>query len=177
MNIRLGRKEDLDQIMEIVRVVTIRMTEEGNRQWNHLYPLRQDFERDIAQNSLFVACKTEKDDVVLGMVAVCTEQPVEYGDLPNWDCSVQALVPHRLAVSPNHQSQGVARALLEYVESLAREKNYPCVRIDTNDQNKAMQHILEKKLGYSFIGTIQFRSFAPEVYGNQFFQCYQKWLA
>lgn len=175
--IRHGRVEDVDSILEIVKEVTVRMNAEGNFQWNQFYPLRDDFLKDIERQELYVAVDSENNDQVLGMVGICDAQPVEYGDITTWDKDIRSLVPHRLAVSPFHQSKGVAQRLLQLAEELAREKGISRVRVDTNDQNHRVQHILEKKLGYEYKGIMQFRDFHSEIYSTLFFKCYEKILS
>ncbi|GAA4390672.1 GNAT family N-acetyltransferase [Hymenobacter koreensis] len=152
--------------MAIVRRVVPLMQAAGNFQWEASYPNEEVFRQDIDKQQLWVA---EFEGQVAGVAALTTDQDPEYAQA-DWDPTAQAIVTHRLAVDPNVQGQGVAAALLQQAEVLARETGLNLLRVDTNSENLATQRLFPK-LGYRFAGEITL-AFRP---GLRFY-CYEKQL-
>jgi ribosomal protein S18 acetylase RimI-like enzyme len=105
----------------------------------------------------------------VGVAAICGDQSPEYADV-GWDLSEPAIVVHRLAVDPAARGQGIALALMQQAEQVARERGIPRLRLDTNTKNLAVQKLLDK-LGYVFAGEISLRR-RPGLR----FRCYEKFL-
>ncbi|RTQ48562.1 GNAT family N-acetyltransferase [Hymenobacter gummosus] len=164
--VRPATTADLPAIMDIVRRVVPLMQAAGNFQWEADYPNEQVFAQDIARQQLWVA---EADGAVAGLAALTTDQDAEYAQA-DWDATETAIVTHRLAVDPRVQGRGVAAALLEQAEQLARARGLCSLRVDTNSENQATQRLFPK-LGYRFAGEITL-AFRP---GLRFF-CYEKRL-
>ena len=152
--------------MLIDRVVpTMRAT--GNLQWDSAYPNEQIFAQDIARSQLWVAEASR--NAIAGVIALSSEQEPEYASV-GWDLAEPAIVLHRLAVDPAFQGNGIATLLMQQAEAVARERGIATLRVDTNTENPATQHLLPK-LGYKFAGEITL-SYRP---GLRFF-CYEKRL-
>jgi ribosomal protein S18 acetylase RimI-like enzyme len=174
VSVRAGRADDLDVIMEITKELTKIMNDEGNLQWNEHYPSREKFLEDVHNGHLFVAVDKSLNNEVLGMIAINTEQGAEYGEI--WNLNEEAVVAHRLGVSPKAQGKGVAQILLKHCETIAKEKNIPRIRLDTYSENLRMQHVLEKKLGYEYKGKIKLRFEPQEIFSKLLFNCYEKFV-
>jgi GNAT superfamily N-acetyltransferase len=166
MTIRLARKADIPKIMHLVSKVVPLMQAAGNFQWGNDYPNPEVFTKDIAISQLWVA---ELGDEVVGVSAITTDQDPEYVDA-GWDINDKAIVTHRLAVDPDRQGMGIAKALMVQAEEVARTTGITILRVDTNSENKATQALFPK-LGYTFSGEI---SLAKRP-GLRFF-CYEKLL-
>jgi GNAT superfamily N-acetyltransferase len=147
--VRRASEEDLDTICEMIRLVVPKMNNLGNYQWNDTYPLRTDFSRDLDANQLWVATI---NSAVAGVIAICNEQPEEYAGI-DWDVSVNALVPHRMAVHPMFNGRGVAKVLLQFAEEFAVAQGIKIVRVDTCTKNPATMSLFPK-LGYLEKGEI-----------------------
>jgi GNAT superfamily N-acetyltransferase len=167
--IRAGKAEDLDAIQAIIVQVVPVMNAAGNFQWNETYPLRANFERDLENKELWVACH---EDRVVGAIVCSFETPEEYAALGSaWDLSVPSLVPHRMAVDPAMKGLGVAKVLLTFAEELAQSRGLDRIRVDTCTRNAPTMSLFPK-LGYSPVGEIQLRGKAPDLW----FMCYEKIL-
>jgi ribosomal protein S18 acetylase RimI-like enzyme len=164
--IRRATVADLPAIVALVREVVPLMNASGNFQWTAEYPNAAVFEKDIAQQHLWVATL---GDQLAGIAALTQDQDAEYADA-DWDAAEPALVTHRLAVAPAAQGHGVAQALLAQAEHEARHLGLRTLRVDTNSENAATQRLFPK-LGYRFAGEIKL-AFRP---GLRFF-CYEKQL-
>lgn len=166
--LRKANQDDLPSILKIVTTSVALMNADNNYQWHETYPLKCDFEKDIASGTLWVAVI---DNTVAGFAALTTDQTAEYAEL-GWKPEDISLVPHRVAVDPAFRNKGVARKLMIKAEELAREEGYKFVRVDTNNHNLAMQGLF-KSLGYVFGGEVVFKH-KPAKFGKMFFHCYQK---
>ncbi|WP_221451875.1 GNAT family N-acetyltransferase [Pedobacter sp. AK013] len=109
------------------------------------------------------------EDKLVGVSAITTDQDPEYADA-GWDITEKAIVTHRLAVDPNCQGRGIAKALVNQAERVAKASGVSILRVDTNSKNMTTQALF-LKLGYQFSGEI---SLAKRP-GLHFF-CYQKLL-
>jgi ribosomal protein S18 acetylase RimI-like enzyme len=159
---------DLPAVMELFRRVVPLMQAAGNRQWNSEYPGEAAFSRDIQRGELWIA-ETE-NGAIAGVAAITTDQQPEYAD-SGLDISETAIVVHRLAVDPAQRGAGIAVALMQHAEAIARERGISVLRLDTNTQNFAAQRFFTG-LGYTFAGEV---SFAGRT-GLRFL-CYEKRLA
>lgn len=167
MHLRLATLSDLPAILTLIRRVVPLMNAAGNFQWEASYPNEAVFRQDIVRQHLWLA---ELDGQLAGMAALThNDQDEEYGQA-DWDVTEAALVTHRLAVDPAAQGRGVAVALLQQAEALARQQSLRVLRVDTNSENQATQRLFPK-LGYRFAGEITL-AFRP---GLRFF-CYEKWV-
>ena len=166
MQVRQGKLEDIDAVMALVRRVVPLMRASGNLQWDSHYPNPTVFERDVELTQLWVA---EIDGQIAGIAAVTTDQEPDYANV-GWDISEPAIVVHRLAVDPAFQGKGIAAALMQQAEAVARSRGITILRVDTNSQNQATQKLFPK-LGYLFAGETGL-SFRPGLR----FLCYEKRL-
>ncbi|WP_263381907.1 GNAT family N-acetyltransferase [Granulicella arctica] len=149
MHIRPAIPHDIPAILDLIRRVIPAMLASGNTQWDDSYPNAAVFERDIALDQLWVA---EIDDTIGGVIALTTDQEPEYAKV-GWDLTEPAIVTHRLAVDPAMRGKGIAAALLQQAETLARASNISVLRIDTSTKNEATQSLFPK-LGYVLAGEI-----------------------
>ncbi|HEK21648.1 MAG: GNAT family N-acetyltransferase [Mucilaginibacter sp.] len=152
--VRLATNSDIPHIMQLIKEVVPLMRASGNLQWDDVYPNPQVFEQDIKDGQLWVA---ELDNQIAGVTATTTEQYPEYAQA-GMDINEEAIVTHRLAVSPRFQGRGIARALMQQAEEVAQQRGIPLLRVDTNSQNHATQKLFPK-MGYEYKGeiTLQFR--------------------
>jgi len=139
MNIRLANLTDVPAIMHLIAGVVPDMNAAGNFQWDSTYPNPAVFEKDIALNQLWLA---DIDGDIAGVAAITTDQEPEYAAL-GWDINEPAIVTHRLAVSVNHQGKGIAAALLQQADEVARSRGISKLRIDTNTQNRPLKSFFQ----------------------------------
>lgn len=132
-----------------MRRVVPGMRAAGNLQWDDTYPNEAVFAEDVARGQLWVA---EVGGAIAGVAAITTDQPPEYADV-GCDLGETSVVVHRLAVDPAYRGAGVAWALMEQAEAVARERGIAVLRVDTNTQNEATQRLFPK-LGYRLAGEI-----------------------
>lgn len=166
MIIRLAQAADIPEILQLLAEIVPVMNSEGNFQWDSTYPNQQVFEEDLAKQQLWVA---ELAGKIGGFAAITMDQEPEYAEV-GWDINEDAIVTHRLAVGLDSRGKGVAGALLQKAEEIAREKQIAVLRIDTNTENAATNKLFPR-VGYLFSGEISL-GFRP----NLRFNCYEKRL-
>ncbi len=167
MLIRLALDTDLPALMEMLRRVISRMHAQGLAQWDDDYPTEAIFARDVEAGELWVA--EAEVGALAAVIAITTDQYPEYAHV-GLDLKEPAIVAHRLAVDPAFRGSGIALALMQQAEMVARARGIPLLRVDTSAQNTAAQR-LTLKLGYTYAGetSLGFRG------GMRIF-CYQKRL-
>lgn len=148
LQLRKAVQGDIAGIIKIVDRVIPLMLQQGNPQWElNKYPLACHFQADIDDGTLWIAVTEEK---VVGVTAITTDQSL-YGAC--LDISQKSIVPHRVAVLPEYQRLGVAKALLGKAEEVSKDCGYMRIRVDTHTNNPSMKRML-MSLHYSFIANI-----------------------
>ena len=152
-SVRQAQWEDFDRILEIYALAREFMAKTGNpTQWGTNYPPLDMLKGDIPAGNLYVV----EDEAIHGVFAYFTESDPTYAYIENgqWlDDSPYGTI-HRVAADG---SGGVFTAVLRF----AMEQN-PHVRIDTHEDNRVMQHVLEKH-GFQRTGIIYLEDGDPRI--------------
>lgn len=164
MVIRKGHTRDIDDIIHIIKAAVTDMDSKGIYQWDEIYPDEKVIKNDIESKNLFVCID---DNAITGIVVLNEYQDKEYEDLTWKYKSGKQLVVHRLCINPMHQGNGIAKHLLEYTESYAKEHKYKAIRLDAFIQNERACRLYERT-GYEKVGIVTFRK------GD--FYCFEKEL-
>ncbi|SFU68237.1 Acetyltransferase (GNAT) family protein [Pustulibacterium marinum] len=163
MMVRLLETEHSKEAFEIIQAVVSQIRERNLDQWDELYPTQQIIINDISQQHAYGYFLDEK---LVGYMALNEAYDVEYDEVP-WKTTGKFLVVHRLSVHPNVQKVGVAKAMMQAVETIALENNYDCLRFDCFTKNDIANQFYQK-LGFESPGNVFFRK------GE--FYCYEKQL-
>lgn len=163
--IRKAVLNDLDMIMDIIKETVKEMNSHNNYQWDENYPKREEFFKDINDESLFVV---DDEGEIAGFACINKTEPVEYNDL-NWAVNEKAYVIHRLAISPKYRNKKVAYRLMKFSEELAKKHKIMHIRTDTYSLNTKAQGLFNK-CDYNFVGEINFLG------KEKTFYCFEKVL-
>jgi hypothetical protein len=155
MWIEKARIGDLDAIMGIYDHARAFMALSGNpKQWGNGYPERRLLEADIAKGNCYVC--VDDGGIRAVFVFIIWEDPtysrIEDGTWKN-DEPYGAI--HRLAGSG--EVKGVAKECFDYCKSQIAN-----LRADTHDDNRIMQHLLEKN-GFERCGIIHVEDGSPRI--------------
>ncbi len=147
--IRLATREDLDRMMDIYAIARQFMRETGNpNQWNNNKPTREDVERDIEKSYSHVL---EEDGEIHGVFVLQYDRDSTYDYIEGaWRNEEPYGAIHRVA------SDGTVKGFFTTCADFAKER-YENLKIDTHEDNKVMQHVLEKN-GFKHCGTIYLES-------------------
>jgi len=165
--IRKATHRDLDPILAVVEKVKTKMTQLGIDQWDSDYPKATDFLKDINNGFQFVMIER---DQIAGIISVDHHQPPEYTSV-SWSSATPAMVIHRLAVSPEFQGGGRAKALVKFAEDQAVGCDAKSIRLDAFVENPAACK-LYRRLGYDqrdniFLGEREFFTFEKNLISSQ----------
>ena len=133
------------------------------------YPLRSDAEEGLSNDTLYVA---EIDGTIAGTVMYLRTQDPSY-QTADWQIPYDSpvLTLHILAVHPAYQGQGVGRALMDYAETLAKQRGVLAVRLDTHEGNAPACRLYES-CGYSMRGLVDLGLY--EKYGLKWYKTFEK---
>ena len=65
------------------------------------------------------------------------------------------VVVHRLALDRHSRGKGLASQVFALAEALAQKRNIHSFKVDTDNDNEIMKHLIEKN-GFQYCGTICF---------------------
>ncbi|MEF9952716.1 MAG: GNAT family N-acetyltransferase [Clostridium sp.] len=140
----------LNEIITVLKDTIVSMNAQGLYQWNENYPNEKTIISDIDNEELFV--KVEENSVK-GFVVLNQLEDKDYEKLSWTSTRDTSLVIHRLCVSPKFQGSGVAKEIMEFTHSYAKENGYEYIRLDTSVKNTRSISVYEKH-GYNNVGVI-----------------------
>ena len=151
--IRNAEYEDLPRIEEIYAYARQFMEKTGNpTQWGKTEPPVEKLRDDISKRKLYVL----ETDTIHGVFFFSMEEDPTYAVIENgsWMSDKVYGTIHRIA---GDGSGGVVKAAVEFGKTKCSH-----LRIDTHENNKVMQHVVEK-LGFSRRGIIYISDGSPRI--------------
>jgi len=162
--IRRAEQSDIEPLIALVKDCISHMQIKGIEQWPDWYPDRDILSGDILKSNLFIA---ENEKKIIGMVVLSSEVPDVYNSVIWKLKSGKVNSIHRLAVHPSLKTPDTAKLLVKFVESLAKNRGFHIIRLDTYSKNIAADKFY-RKMGYQYTGDIHLK-FMPEHY-----HCFEK---
>ncbi len=153
--VRLAKNEEFDEIWAIYLEARQFMKETGNpTQWGDFNPTIPMLKEDIALQRLYVV---ERDGELCGVFLFAFGPDPWYAVIENgnWKDDAPYGVLHRVAAKT--KERGVFRECMDFALTQIRH-----LRIDTHEDNKVMQHVLEKN-GFVPCGTIYIDTGSPRI--------------
>lgn len=151
--IRRAVPADLPRILSIYAYARQFMEENGNpNQWGKTNPPEEQLVQDIGEGTLFVA----ESEGIHGVFYFSLGEDPTYLEIfqGSWISDAPYGTIHRIA---GDGSGGIVAAAVEFAK-----KQISHIRIDTHEDNKVMQHVLEK-LGFHRCGIIYFADGSPRI--------------
>ncbi len=154
MIIRKATENDIDAMMPVYQKAKELMDASGNpTQWKKGYPTRDMILMDIASGCSYVI---EQDGEICAVFFYREWQDPTYEYIEGaWKNTFPYGVIHRVA--SNGKYRGVMNEIVSFCKSKCR--NLKC---DTHEDNKIMQHALEKH-GFEKCGIIYVRDHSPRI--------------
>lgn len=152
MDFRRAKKEDIGEIMGIIKKAQDHLKSQGIDQWQNGYPNEATIEKDIDQDSFYVLVE---DNEILGITALIFGEDITYKKIyeGKWLTSGKYAVIHRMAVDLDKKRKGLASKILKEVEKTTIDNNIYSIKVDTHRDNKGMQKLLEKN-DFKYCGII-----------------------
>ena len=148
------KKKDLVPIMKVIAEAQALLASHEIDQWQNGYPNESAILEDLKNNESYIV--TSKDSTLIGTAMFTTKNEPTYKSIEGkWITKVNAKygVIHRMAITNKSRNKGVAKFIFEQCEQQLFHQNINSMRIDTHQDNFAMQ-ILLKKLKYLYCGVI-----------------------
>ena len=154
MLIRNATQADWQDIVSIYSRARQYMRDTGNpNQWKNTSPTDEQLQKDIANGSLYIALE---DCTIHGVFAMIPGPDPTYAKIDGcWLNETPYMAIHRVA------SAGIRKGMLTEFLSFALQ-HHSNLRIDTHQDNRIMQHLLEKK-GFIRCGIIYLANGDPRI--------------
>lgn len=141
--------------MDIIDQAKAYLKAQGIDQWQTGYPNMEAILGDIEkQRGYFIL----EGDTIFGYACIDYEGEPAYKELKgNWLSGADDpyVVVHRMAFSKESRGKGLADVAFRLVAEQAKAKGISNFRVDTDEANQIMQHVL-KKNGFTYCGVIWF---------------------
>ena len=159
--LRKAQIPEAEIIWQILQQAIERRRKDGSNQWQDGYPNQEVVKTDISLGKGYVL---EIDNAIAAYAAlVFNDEPAYKEIIGDWLTNDDFLVIHRVAVSNDFLGKGIAVLLSQKLEDFAMENQVFSIKVDTNFDNLAMLHILEK-LDYQYCGEVYFRGSARKAF-------------
>jgi len=152
MLFRKANFEDMPVMMLLIEQAQAFLQGSHVDQWQNGYPSQDIIEQDIINGNAWVL---ENDTMLIALAIVAFDIEPTYLQIYNgaWLTCGDYAVIHRLAVHDQWKGKGIGALLFEKIENLAKTQNIQAIRVDTHQDNLAMQKLILKS-GYHYCGEI-----------------------
>lgn len=153
LELRLAGADEIQLAVDIINAAKLHLKEQGIDQWQTGYPDYTCIKNDIECKKGFFVVDEEN---ILGYLCLDYDGEPAYKDMQGtWNTSEHYVVVHRMAFTDDARGKGISSVIFRLVEERSKKKGISAFRVDTDADNKKMQHILQKN-GFSYCGTIWF---------------------
>lgn len=152
MKFRKANKNDIENIMPIIKQGQDFLREQGVNQWIDNYPDKDIIEEDIQKEYGYIV---EEESQILATAAISFDGEVTYEKIYDgkWLTNGDYCVIHRMAIHKDKRGSDVSTFMMNSMESLCKEKGVKSIKVDTHRRNIPMQQYL-KKNGFDYCGVI-----------------------
>jgi ribosomal protein S18 acetylase RimI-like enzyme len=155
MKLQPAIPENGPDIMMLINQAKDFLKENGVDQWQDGYPELSDIQQDISHGTGYIL---RENGQIAGYCCIDFDGEPAYDTLRGeWPDNGLYAVIHRMAVDTRVKGRGLARSMFDEAEKMALSKQVHSIRVDTDDENKIMKHLLQA-LGFTYCGTIWFAS-------------------
>lgn len=137
--------------------------QQGFVQWSDFFPNFDTVKDDILnQKGYKLLC----NDEIIGYMYIAFDGEKDYDCIEGkWSFSGEYATVHRVAFKPEFRGKGLSKITFDLIKELCRLKNFKSIRMDTDEKNLRMQHVLEKN-GFKKCGKITYNGGFLYVYEN-----------
>ena len=125
----------------------------GFVQWHPGYPTLDTINQDIAVGNGFVFIQEEK---LVGYCCIIVGDEPAYRVIDGaWKTDRPYAVVHRMAFGAESRGKGLSAEAWQLIKDYCAEQSIVAIRVDTQKENKPMQHILSRE-GFQYCGLVTF---------------------
>ena len=125
----------------------------GFEQWHPDYPTLQTILEDIDQKIGYAF--TDNDEIIGYCCIIIGDEPAYRKIDGAWKTDRPYAVVHRMAFSAETRGRGLSGEAIGLIKELCLAQQISAIRVDTQAENKVMQHILDKE-DFAYCGLVQF---------------------
>lgn len=150
---RSATPKDIKSIMLIINQAKAYLKNQGVDQWQTGYPNEESIQADVAAGIGYVFTDNEQ----IAAYACITFEPEEfYNHLQGqWKSNLPYAAIHRAAVNDAYRGQGLSDKIFAFAQELCISKGVHSIKVDTDNDNATMKHILQKN-GFEYCGIVCF---------------------
>lgn len=153
LTLRIAERAEAACAMEIIDEAKAFLKAQGIDQWQTGYPDLARIQLDLELKKGYFAVDGER---IVGYLCVDFDGEPAYEGLDGaWHTEAPYVVVHRMAMKQESRGRGCASAVFAAVADLARSRGVTAFRVDTDEANQIMKHLLSKN-GFAYCGTICF---------------------
>lgn len=158
--VRKARKEEIDQIVQIIQEGRLYFQQAGIPQWQNAYPDRTDVEKDIDLGQSYVLVH---DQMVIATACIILGHDPNYDVIEGtWLNDEPYAVIHRIAINQKEKGKHLAGHLMTFATQLAQKQGVRNIRIDTHELNRSMRRFVEKE-GFVECGVVYMEDHSPRI--------------
>ena len=147
----LAQPEDFQRAMDILNAGREFQREQGFIQWPDGYPDEESIRCDLRDGLGYVV---KVDCVIAAYMYIGFDGDPAYPKIKgSWNHNGPYAVVHRIAIAPEFRDRGLGSITFRLIEEFCKSKGFDILRIDTDEENKRMQHVLAKN-GFVYCGTV-----------------------
>ncbi|HIR14348.1 MAG TPA: GNAT family N-acetyltransferase [Candidatus Choladousia intestinavium] len=159
--LKLAQTQEAAECYGMIQDAKAFQKEQGFTQWTEDYPNEQTILEDIEMKKGYVLTA---DQQIAGYVCIDFSGEPAYAQIDGaWSSGQPYAVVHRMAFSRKYRGRGMSSIAWSLIEALCVSKDVNYIRVDTDFQNKRMQHILQKN-GFSKRGIVIFQGSGKLAY-------------
>ena len=153
MKLRPARRDEAEICYQCIEDARAYHKSLGFEQWHPDYPTQQTILDDIAQG---IGYAFADEGGVVGYCCIIVGEEPAYRVIDGaWKTERPYAVVHRMAFSGSARGGGLSREAFRLIRAFCLDHGIDAIRVDTQEENKVMQHILERE-GFQYCGLIRF---------------------
>lgn len=153
MELRLAQRQEAAMCYQCIEDARAYHKSLGFEQWHPDYPTRQTILDDIAQG---IGYAFTDDTGVIGYCCIVIGDEPAYHEIDGaWKTDRPYAVVHRMAFNRRARGSGLSHEAFQHIEDYCLMHRIDAIRLDTQEENKVMQHILGRE-GFEYCGMVQF---------------------
>lgn len=161
MQLRKSSKEDVKDIMNIIKEAQEYFKASGIDQWQDNYPNEEVINNDINNGESYVLIENDKI-VATTVISFRGEKTYEKIYDGSWITNDSYGVIHRIAIKSSLKGRGVSNIIINTAKEYCLKKGIHSLKVDTHEDNKSMQRFLLKN-DFKYCGIIYLVSGAKRV--------------
>ena len=153
MELRLAQQNEAGICYQCIEDARAYHKSLGFQQWHPDYPTQKPILDDISQGIGYAFVDESR---VIGYACIIFGDEPAYKKIDGaWKTDRPYAVVHRMAFSEMARGSGLSKEAIRLIKEFCRSNHVDAIRVDTQDENKVMQHILVRE-GFAYCGLVQF---------------------